>query len=417
MTATGPPVRRLADWPEDRLRALAADYETPLYVVDLERVRENYARVTAAFPDAAVHYAVKANATGAVLGTLASRGAGAECVSAGEVRRALDAGVPAERVLYTATNPPARDLDRVLDVDGPLTVTVDAADTLDRLAERGYDGRLCVRVNPGIGAGHHDHVKTGGHAKFGVPAERALAFAGEAVDRGFDVVGLHTHAGSGITGDDLAAHRAVVTRLGELARELERERGVALEFVDVGGGFGVPYRPTEPPIDLGAVATATREALGDVAARLVVEPGRYLVADAGVLLTRTNTVKRAGETTVVGIDAGMNDLLRPALYGAYHHVRSLAPDAPDRNERPVTIAGPICETADVLGEDRPLPDPRRGDLLAVGNAGAYGFEMASRYNSRPLAAVAALDGDRRAVVRRRETIPDLTSDEREVQPS
>ena len=171
---------------------------------------------------------------------------------------------------------------------------------------------------------------------------------------------------------------------------------------------------TEPPVDLEAVATATREALGETDAALLVEPGRYLVADAGTLLTRVNTVKEAGDTTVVGIDAGLNDLLRPALYDAYHHVRSLAPDQADRAERTVTIAGPICETADVLGEDRSLPAPARGDLLAVGNAGAYGFEMASRYNSRPLAAVAVIDGDRQAVVRRRETIPDLTVDERTV---
>lgn len=412
MTDHGPPVRRLADWPAPRLRDLAATYDTPLYVVDLDRIRENYARVTGAFPEAAVHYAVKANATGAVLRTFASAGAGVECVSAGEVARSLDAGVPAGRILYTATNPPARDLDVVLDVDGPLTITVDAADTLDRLVERGYDGRVCVRVNPGIGAGHHAHVQTGGHAKFGVPADRAVDFAIDAADRGLDVVGLHTHAGSGISGEDLDAHRDVVARMGTLARDLQRE--IDLEFVDVGGGFGVPYRPTDPPLDLAGVAEATREALGDVDARLLVEPGRYLVADAGVLLTRTNTVKRVGETTVVGVDAGMNDLLRPALYDAYHHVRSLAPDSGDRPDRAVTVAGPICETADVIGEDRPLPAPERGDLLAVGNAGAYGFEMASRYNSRPLAAVAAIDGDREAVVRRRETIPDLTVDEREV---
>ena len=211
MMAHGPAVRRLAEWPAERLRELADAYETPLYVIDLARVRENYRRVQAAFPDASVHYAVKANATGAVLRTLAEAGAGVECVSAGEVVRSLTAGVAPEDILYTATNPPARDLDRVVDDAEGITITVDARDTLDRLAERGYTGRLCVRVNPGIGAGHHAHVQTGGHAKFGVPADGAVDFATDAANRGFEVVGLHAHAGSGISGETLGVASASPT--------------------------------------------------------------------------------------------------------------------------------------------------------------------------------------------------------------
>ena len=403
----GPPVRRLADWPADRLRALADEHGTPLYVIDLARVEENFRRMAAAFPDAEVYYAAKANTGRAVLRTLHAAGAGIECASAGEVSRALDAGVPADDVLYTAVNPPAEDLDFAVSVEG-LTITAGARDTVDRLGERGYDGRLCVRVNPGVGAGHHAHVETGANPKFGVPADEVPALV-DAARAEFDVVGIHAHAGSGISGDDLSAHRELVSRLGDLARDVG-----GLEFVDVGGGFGVPYRPDEPPLDLDAVAESTREALGPVDARLRIEPGRYLVADAGVLLTRTNTVKVAGETTVVGVDAGMNTLLRPALYGAYHHLVSLAPDADERPERTVTVAGPICESADVLGEDRRLPAPARGDLLAVGNAGAYGEVMASRYNSRPLPATVAVDGERSALVRERETLADLGRGEREV---
>jgi diaminopimelate decarboxylase len=188
--------------------------------------------------------------------------------------------------------------------------------------------------------------------------------------------------------------------------DLAREAPVDLEFVDVGGGFGVPYRPGEPALDLGAVADATREALGDVDADLVVEPGRYLVADAGVLLARVNTVKEAGET-VVGVDAGMTTLLRPALYDAYHDIENLSASR-DRPGESVTVAGPICESADVFAEGRTVRRPERGDLLAVGNAGAYGYEMASQYNSRPRPAAVAVDGDRAAVVRRRETLADLT---------
>jgi diaminopimelate decarboxylase len=406
--AAGPPVRRLADWSAADLRALADEYGTALYVTDLDRVRENAARLRSAFPDADVRYAVKAHTGRAVLRTVRDAGLGAECAAAGEVVRAADAGY--DDVQYTAVNPPAADLDIVLDRwrDGlDLTVVAGARDTVSRLRDRGYDGRLAVRVNPGVGAGHHAKVTTGGHAKFGVPYDRAPELlAGARAD--FDVVGIHAHAGSGISGDDLEAHRELVARMGDLARSVGD-----LEFVDVGGGFGVPYHEDEPPLDPDAVADATREALGDVDARLAVEPGRYLVADAGVLLTRVNTVKPVdgdgvdGAVPVVaGVDAGMTTLLRPAMYDAYHAIRNLTDERP---ERPVTVAGPVCETADLFCEERPMPTPRRGDLLAVGTAGAYGYEMASTYNSRPRPAEIVRDGGDVRLARERETIAGVTA--------
>ena len=425
----GAAVRRLADWDAAHLDRLAAEHGTPLYVVDLDRVRENCARLDAAFPDADVQYAAKAHTGRAVLEAVYDTGLGVECASAGEVERAFSAGFPADEITYTAVNPPAEDLDIVVGRwfgDPRLTVTVGAEDTLDRLRERGYDGRLCVRVNPGVGAGHHEKVRTGAAAKFGVPYDRAADVVADARDD-FDVVGVHAHAGSGIAGDDLSAHRELVARMGDLAREVG-----PLEFVDVGGGFGVPYREDEPPLDLTEVADATREALGDVDAQLAIEPGRYVVADAGVLLTRVNTVKETPDTTVAGVDAGMTTLLRPAMYDAYHAIRNLTADAAgsgvgthdpgngggagdaaetERKHICVTVAGPICETGDVLAEDRSLSRPRRGDLLAVGNAGAYGYEMASTYNSRPRPAEVAVDGDTATVVRRRETLADLTRPE------
>jgi len=407
--AGGADVRRLADWDADRLRALAAEYGTPLYVQDLERVRANHERVAAAFPGADVLYAVKANAGRAVLDALREAGAGAECASAGEVSRALDAGFDPAAVHYTAVNPPARDLEYVLDAAPDATFVVGARDTVDRLAERGFDGRLALRVHPGVGAGHSDAVATGADAKFGVPHGEALNVLEDAVDRGFDVVGVHAHAGSGILdADDLNSHRQVLGRLAAVARSAP----TALEFVDVGGGLGVPYRPGESALDLDAVADATRAALDGVDADLVLEPGRYLVADAGVLLTEVNTVKPTGGATLAGVDAGMTDLLRPALYDAHHEVRSLAPDAADRNAGRVSVVGPICESTDVLAADRDLPSPERGDLLAVGNAGAYGVEMASNYNSRPRPAVVALDGGDDRLAREREPLGALTRLER-----
>ena len=406
-----PAVRRLADWDRKRLAALAADHGTPLYVLDPTRIRENCRRLRAAFPEAEVQYAAKAHTGRMTLETVHDEGLAVECASAGELRRALDAGVPPEDVTYTAVNPPARDIDIVVDAwrDHPdLTVTAGAADTLDRLEKRGFDGRLRLRINPGVGAGHHEKVVTGGHPKFGVGLDRAPDLAARAAEA-FEFAGIHAHAGSGISGDDLADHRELVRRTGDLARDLDAQ-GIAVETVDVGGGFGVPYREDAPALALGAVADATRAALGETDATLAIEPGRYVVADAGVLLTRVNTVKETPEMVVAGVDAGMTTLLRPAMYDAYHAIRTLDAEAPDidRETVGVTVAGPACETADLLCENRPLPRPERGDLLAVGNAGAYGYEMASNYNSRPRPAVVAVaDGDA-WLATRRETLADVT---------
>ncbi|MDB9248292.1 diaminopimelate decarboxylase [Halorubrum ezzemoulense] len=428
-----PPVRRVSDWDAGRLRGLADAHGTPLYVQDLDRVRENCERLLAAFPDADVRYAVKAHTGQAVLETVRDAGLDAECASAGEVDRALAAGFDGSRLHYTAVNPPARDLDYVAGVaeaDPDLTVTVGAVDTLDRLAERGYDGRVCVRVNPGVGAGHHEKVTTGGAAKFGVPYDRAAEVTRDAAER-FDAVGVHAHAGSGIDPDQLDSHRELVARMGDLARELtdpdaEGAAPLDLEYVDVGGGFGVPYEEDAPALDLPAVADATREAVAPLpeGVDLAIEPGRYVVADAGVLLARVNTVKPTPDETVVGVDAGMTDLLRPAMYDAYHPIRNLgsgrgreggdAPPVGEREATPVTVAGPICETGDAFCENRALAEPVRGDLLAVGVAGAYGYEMASQYNSRPRPAEVALDDGTATIARRRETLGDLTTVEREI---
>ncbi|OTE99217.1 diaminopimelate decarboxylase [Halorubrum sp. SD683] len=428
-----PPVRRVSDWDARRLRGLADAHGTPLYVQDLDRVRENCERLLAAFPDTDVRYAVKAHTGQAVLETVRDAGLDAECASAGEVDRALAAGFDGSRLHYTAVNPPARDLDYVAGVaeaDPDLTVTVGAVDTLDRLAERGYDGRVCVRVNPGVGAGHHEKVTTGGAAKFGVPYDRAAEVTRDAAER-FDAVGVHAHAGSGIDPDQLDSHRELVARMGDLARELtdpdaEGAAPLDLEYVDVGGGFGVPYEEDAPALDLPAVADATREAVAPLpeGVDLAIEPGRYVVADAGVLLARVNTVKPTPDETVVGVDAGMTDLLRPAMYDAYHPIRNLgsgrgreggdAPPVREREATPVTVAGPICETGDAFCENRALAEPVRGDLLAVGVAGAYGYEMASQYNSRPRPAEVALDDGTATIARRRETLGDLTTVEREI---
>lgn len=399
-------VRRLEDWEPDHLRRLADEYSTPLYVLDLARLRANYRRLDAAFDAATVKYAAKANAGQHVLETLVGMGVAIECGSPGEVDRALAAGADPATTQYTAVNPPGPALERACELAAEtpaFTVTAGAMDTVDRLADRGFDGRLLLRVNPGIGAGHHEKVVTGTNPKFGVPSDRVSEVLSHAVDRGLDVRGLHAHAGSGMLGDDTDAHRAFCERMCEFVAGAP----IPIETVDIGGGLGVPYHEDEAPLDVDAVAAATREAFDGVEVDLVLEPGRYVVADAGVLLTEVNTVKPTAETTVVGIDAGMTTLLRPALYDAYHPVRNLAPDAADRERVACTVGGPICETSDVLATDRPLASPARGDRLAVGNAGAYGYEMALQFHSQPRPAAVALDGDREGVARRRETVEDI----------
>jgi len=399
--------RCLDDWGPEILRKLANEYGTPLYVTDLDRVRENYRRIDRAFDEEEVMYAAKANTGRAVLEALVDEGARIECAAAGEIQRAVEAGADPDGIQYTAVNPPDEDLDYAVELwrDAPgMTFNVGAEDTIERLSESGFDGRLCFRVNPGIGAGHHEKVATGSHPKFGVPYDRVAELV-ERVRDDFDLVGLHAHMGSGMLDDDLDDHREFVRRMSELAEECD-----PLEFVDIGGGFGVPYRDDEDPLDLPSLVEGTRAAF-DADATLAIEPGRYVVGDAGVLLTRVNTVKETPETTVVGVDASMTTLVRPALYDAYHPIRNL--DAPEgRATTEATVGGPVCESTDVFCENRTLPRPERDDLLGIGVVGAYGYEMASQFHSQPRPADVGLSDGEACPIRERETVDDVTEKER-----
>jgi len=400
-------VRRLADWDHSRLRSLAEKHGTPLYVLDCARVRENYRRFAAAFPDAHVMYAAKAHTGRAVLSTLLDVGADIECAAWGELQRAIEAGADPNTLQYTAVNPPDRDLDYAVDLweDNPeLTVTAGAEDTFDRLEARGYGGRVAIRVNPGIGTGHHEKVATGKDAKFGIPANRVAELAAD-LDGRFDLVGIHAHVGSGVLHDDLDDHCRAITTVADLAREVTAV-GVDLEFVDIGGGFGVPYREDEEPLDMTVVGDRVREAAGDLDAQLALEPGRYVVADSELILSRVNTIKETDTATVVGVDASLATLIRPAMFGSYHPIRNVS--APERDAEPVSIGGPCCTSADVFCTDRPVARPEREELLAIGNAGAYGYELANQFHSQPRPAEVAIDGDETRVVRQRETLDDVT---------
>ena len=395
-------VKRLADWDGDRLERLAAEHGTPLYVTDLDRIHENFARFESAFEFAHVMYAAKANTGRAVVRTLYDAGADIECAAAGELHRALAAGVDPEDLQYTAVNPPDSDLDYAVDLweDTPeLMITVGAEMTLDRLEARGFDGRLALRVNPGIGTGHHEKVATGKDAKFGIPYEEVPDLVESARER-FEFVGLHAHVGSGVLSEDLDDHRRALQKVADLA-----ERVGDLEFLDLGGGFGVPYRPDEPALDIEAAAEMVREVTADVDATIALEPGRYLVADAGALLTRVNTIKQTSETRVVGVDAGLTSLIRPAMFDSYHHIRNVT--GGDRESVESSVGGPLCTSADVFCTDRPIPRPEANDLLAIGNVGAYGINLASQFHSQPKPAEIAIEGETERVTRRRETFEDL----------
>ena len=400
-----PPVRRLADWDHERLLDLAAEYDTPLYVLDTGRVQANYRRFTAAFSAAEVMYAAKAHTGRAVLSALLDVGADIECAARGELQRAIEAGADPNTLQYTAVNPPAADLDYAVELaeDYPgLTITGGAGDTFDRLEARGYDGRVAVRVNPGIGTGHHEKVATGKDAKFGIPYEQVPTLADDLRAR-FDLVGLHAHVGSGVLTDEVEEHAEALGKVADLAREVGTGD---LEFVDFGGGFGVPYREDEPPLDIDAVAETVREAVGNLDATLKFEPGRYVVADAELILTTVNTIKETQAATVVGVDASLSTLIRPAMFDAYHPIRNVS--APDRADEAVSVGGPCCTSADVFATDRPIARLERGDVLAIGNAGAYGYELANHFHSQPRPAEVAIDGDGARVVRRRERMADVT---------
>ena len=405
------PVRRLADWDHDRLGRLAADHGTPLYVVDLDRVARNYERFASAFPDAHVMYAAKAHTGRAVLSKLLSTGADIECAAAGELHRAVQAGADPNTLQYTAVNPPDDDLDYAVELAAAnpgVTITGGARDTFDRLAERGYDGRVAIRINPGIGTGHHEKVATGKDAKFGIPYEQVPGVAADVAGR-FDLVGIHAHAGSGVLHDDLDDHCRAIETVAEMGRTVETDV-TPLDFVDFGGGFGVPYREDEEPLDMEIVGEKVRAAVGDLDAQVKLEPGRYVVADAELILTEVNTVKEAPASTVVGVDASLATLIRPAMFGSYHPIRNVS--APDRDAEPVSVGGPCCTSADVFCTDRPIARPEREDLLAIGNAGAYGYELANQFHSQPRPAEVAIEGGETRVVRDRETLADVTRMER-----
>lgn len=397
------------------LHALAERWLTPLYVYCAESVRARIDGLQDALLglDSLVCYAVKANSSLAILGLMAEAGLGADIVSVGELRRCLRAGIPANRIVFSGVGKTGAEMVEALDA-GIWKFNVESIDELRTLQEvaqiRDVIARAAVRINPDVDARTHDKISTGkSENKFGVSiAEARRWFAGAADLSNVRLTGLHLHIGSQIM--SLEPVRLAFERTAEFWRELA-DSGHAIDSIDVGGGLGACYRAGhDVPIPAADYVAVIRSALVDFKGKVILEPGRYLVAEAGVLLTRVIRVKKTDSRAFLIVDAAMNDLLRPSLYEAWHDVVALHDES--RPPACYDIVGPVCETSDTFGVDRELPECRAGDLLAIMGVGAYGASMASTYNSRPLAAEVLVDGSRHSVVRSRQSHAEMVAGER-----
>ena len=398
---------------------LAEEFDTPLYVMSETRIRGNFRRIHTVLSEnynkVRVYYSAKANTSLAVLKILETEGTFLDAISPGEVFLALRAGFPPERILFTGTSVRTDEL-RFL-VESGVTINIDSLSQMNRLLRFHVPELISVRVNPEVGAGHHEHVITAGkRSKFGIWEDDVVKAYTAAKNAGVEKFGIQMHIGSGIL--TVEPFLLAGDKLLEIAGRVREEVDLEFEFIDFGGGLGVPYRPEEKPLDLSLYA---ERVLGLFKKRIVeydlgepffcAEPGRFTVCDAGILLTTVNTVKVTPFKKFVGVDAGFNTLIRPAMYDAYHPM-VVANRLKEPDEETYDIAGPICETGDLLARERRLPRTQQGDLLAILNAGAYGFSMSSQYNSRPRCTEILVRDGEFAVVRGRETFEDLLDGQR-----
>jgi len=383
---------------------IAAAVGTPVYIYSAGVVRSRfraYREALAGLP-ALFCYALKANPNLAVVRLLASEGAGADTVSGGEIERALAAHVPPSRIVFAGVAKTDEEM-RLGLRHGILQFNVESREELDRLSavavEVGRTAPIAIRVNPDVAAGSHEKIRTGRRGdKFGVPIGEAMeVYERAAALPGIAPVGVHLHIGSQIT--SLAPFARAYRRGVTLWREL-RTRGIPVTRIDFGGGFGIRYRD-ETPLDPAALAALVGDLLAGEACELVFEPGRALVGDAGILASRVIYRKETREGRFLVVDAGMQTLLRPALYDAWHEILPVRQPPPDTPLLVMDVVGPICESSDILGRDRRLPPLSRGDLIAIAAAGAYGAAMVSNYNSRPRPAEVLVDGGRWAVIKPR----------------
>ncbi|HCD85539.1 MAG TPA: diaminopimelate decarboxylase [Agrobacterium sp.] len=385
---------------------------TPFYVYSTATLERHYKVFSGAFADvdAMVCYAMKANSNQAVLKTLAKLGAGIDVVSGGELRRALAAGVPASRIMFSGVGKTVAEMDYALDA-GIYCFNIESEPELEvlnlRAVKAGKRAHVSFRINPDVDARTHAKISTGKKEnKFGISYERARAvYAHAATLPGIEVTGIDMHIGSQIT--ELQPFEDAFRLLRELVEAL-RTDGHTISHVDIGGGLGIPYREDNNPPPLpDAYAHIVKNELKSLNCKIVTEPGRLIVGNAGILVTEVIYVKDGGEKTFVIVDGAMNDLIRPTLYEAYHGIRPVVQPTEDAPRIKADIVGPVCETGDYLALDREMAAPEPGDLIAVSSAGAYGAVQAGTYNSRLLVPEVLVKGDKFHVIRPRGTYEEL----------
>jgi diaminopimelate decarboxylase len=394
------------------LPEIAAAVGTPFYCYSTATLSRHYRVFSQAFAglDALVCYAMKANSNQAVLKTLAKLGSGADVVSEGELRRALAAGIPASKIMFSGVGKTAREMDFAL-AAGIHCFNVESEPELELLSARavaaGKVAPISVRINPDVDAKTHRKISTGkAENKFGIPWQRARAvYARSAELPGVRAIGIDMHIGSQIT--ELQPFDDAFALLAELVATLKAD-GHDIAHVDLGGGLGVPYRTDNNPPPLpDAYAAIVRKHVTKLGVKVIFEPGRLIVANAGILVSEVIYLKEGDVKNFLIVDAAMNDLIRPTLYDAFHDIRPVVQAPADAPRLNVDIVGPVCETGDYIGQDRDLPRLAPGDLIAVGTAGAYGAVQAGTYNSRLLVPEVLVDGSKFHIVRPRPSYEDL----------
>lgn len=401
------------------LNAIADALGTPTWVMSAGTLRARYRRLATALAatgrPVSIHFAVKANDHLAVLRVLAAEGAGADVVSGGELRRAMMAGIPAEKIVFSGVGKSLEEMRLALQA-GIAQINVESAEELELLSAvaeaEGLEARIALRINPDVDAGTHAKITTGlATNKFGIPYDRAVElYARAATLPGIRPVGLAMHIGSQIV--RMQPYHTAYARLADLVRAI-RARGLTVDALDCGGGLGISYRDeTEGAPE--ALAAAIHAGLGDLGTRLAVEPGRWLAGPAGVLLSTVILRKQGydGMPPFLVLDAAMNDLMRPSLYDAWHGIIPLSAKTAAGPTEQVHVVGPVCESGDTFGHDRTLPHMDAGSRLALLDCGAYGMVMSSTYNARPLAAQVMVDGARWSVIRERQQVEDLWATDR-----
>jgi len=396
------------------LESLAKEYGTPAYIYSADRIRDNVTRLVDAFDKYLdkyqLYYAIKANQNPALVKVMqqAHPEIGIDCSTRGEVNLAEKAGVNIERLVYTGNYESYRDLEYTLEKG--LPVNFDDITSYKRCREIRIPELASFRVNPGSGKGMYPGITTAGKAvKFGVPIDQISEAYTLAIEDSVKRFGLHTMVGSGITDSDYIAWNA--NRVLEIAADLEKSLDITFEYIDLGGGFGIPYKEDESAVNLDQIFSRIRLSLDEYfrdrhIPKIAFELGRYIVGDAGFILARVLGTKE-NEQYFAGLDIGMNGLLRPALYDAYHRVIPIG-ETIHRDTRVTQLTGQICENTDRLAKDRLLPELRAGDLVAILDTGAYGFCLASQYNGLPRPSELLLDGDDHFIIRDQETLDDLS---------